>query len=330
MAKKKPGSEGPSTDVIKSFSVRCRYCGQKNAVKDGYADRSANCGRCKLPLSNEPHKKFADLNKHDYIHPADSKALAALRAIPGIDTALKKLLAVTGESAIRVSFMASAIKVTDKQCPDLHAKLQIACTTLGVEMPDLFIQQNPLVNAFTGGVERPVIVLHSALIERLNEEETLAVIAHEVGHIHSEHVLYLTAARLMEALANLSVARLIPGSEIIKFIVSAGISSALLAWSRRAELSCDRAALLVTQDPHVIGRTMMKLGGGTFASKIDYDLFLDQAREFQKNYDENKLDKFWADIINAGLSHPFPVWRVAEILNWVESGQYAELMAREQ
>ncbi len=330
MAKKKPGSEGPSTDVVKSFSVRCRYCGQKNAVKDGYADRSANCGRCKLPLSNEPHKKFADLNKHDYIHPADSKALAALRAIPGIDTALKKLLAVTGESAIRVSFMASAIKVTDKQCPDLHAKLQIACTTLGVEMPDLFIQQNPLVNAFTGGVERPVIVLHSALIERLNEEETLAVIAHEVGHIHSEHVLYLTAARLMEALANLSVARLIPGSEIIKFIVSAGISSALLAWSRRAELSCDRAALLVTQDPHVIGRTMMKLGGGTFASKIDYDLFLDQAREFQKNYDENKLDKFWADIINAGLSHPFPVWRVAEILNWVESGQYAELMAREQ
>ncbi len=71
---------------------------------------------------------------------------------------------------------------------------------------------------------------------------------------------------------------------------------------------------------------MMKLGGGTFASKIDYDLFLEQAREFQKNYDENKLDKFWADIINAGLSHPFPVWRVSEILQWVESGQYQGLM----
>jgi Zn-dependent protease with chaperone function len=329
MAKKKPESDESPTSVVKALSVRCRYCGQKNAVKEGYKNRTANCGRCKLPLSNEPHKKFAHLNKHDYIHPADSKALAALRAIPGIDTALKKLLAVTGESAIRVSFMASAIKVTDKQCPDLHAKLQIACTTLGVDMPDMFIQQNPLVNAFTGGVERPVIVLHSALIERLNDEETLCVIAHEVGHIHSEHVLYLTAARLMEALANLSVARLIPGSEIIKFIVSAGISSALLAWSRRAELSCDRAALLVTQDPHVIGRTMMKLGGGTLASKVDYDLFLEQAREFQKNYDENKLDKFWADIISAGLSHPFPVWRVSEILQWVESGQYQGLMEKQ-
>ncbi len=328
MAKRKGEEEGGSESMTKSTFVRCRFCGQKNSVKVDYKDRSANCGKCKLPLSNSPHKKFADLGKHEYVHPLDSKALAALKAIPGIDTALKKLLEVTGESAIRVMFLASAVKVSPKQCPDIHAKLQIACTTLGVDMPDMFIQQNPLVNAFTGGVERPIIVLHSALLERLTEEETLAVIAHEVGHIHAEHVLYLTAARLMEALANVSAARLIPGSEIIKFIISAGISSALLAWARRAELSCDRAALLVTQDPHVIGRTMMKLAGGTFASKIDYDQFLEQGRVFQKNYEEKALDKFWANIINAGLSHPFPIWRVSEILEWVEDGQYNELMRK--
>jgi Zn-dependent protease with chaperone function len=322
MAKKK----SEDSAIEKPNSVRCRYCGQKNAVQAGFKNGEANCGKCKLPLSDEPHKKFADLNKHDYIHPQDSKALAALKAIPGVDTALKKFLTWTGESAIRVTFMASAVKVTPKQCPDLHAKLQIACTTLGVAMPDMFIQQNPVVNAFTGGVEKPIIVLHSSLIERLSEEETLAVIAHEVGHIHAEHVLYLTAARLLEALANFGAARLIPGSEIIKFIISAGIGSALLAWARRAELSCDRAACLVVQDPHVVGRTMMKLAGGTFASKIDYDLFLEQGREFQENYDQKKLDKFWADILNAGLSHPFPIWRVSEIIKWVEGGEYDEVM----
>lgn len=327
MAKKKDDAENGSTAVTKSLFVRCRYCGQKNAVKSNFANGSANCGKCKLPLSNEYHKKFADLRKHEYIHPADSKALAALRAIPGIDTALKKLLAVTGESAIRVTFMASAVKVTPTQCPDLYAKLQVACTTLGVDMPDLFIQQNPVVNAFTGGVEKPVIVLHSSLIERLSDEETLAVIAHEVGHIHAEHVLYLTAAQLILAVATIPLASL-PVAGIIKEILTASMRGALLAWMRRAELSCDRAALLVTQDPHVIGRTMMKLAGGTFASKINYDLFLEQAREFQKSYDENKLDKFWADIINAGLSHPFPIWRVSEILQWVESGQYNDLMKK--
>ena len=314
-------------DAIISNSIRCRYCGQRNQVKDDKSGANAVCGKCRLPLSDKPHKKFADLNKHDYIHPEDSRALAALRAIPGIDSALKKLLAVTGESAIRVSFMASAVKVTPVQCPDLYAKLQIACTTLGVDMPELYVQQNPIVNAFTGGVDKPIIVLHSSLIERLTDEEVLAVVAHEVGHIHAEHVLYLTAARLIEALANVALAAT-PVVSIVKDLLSATMRGALLAWARRAELSCDRAALLVTQDANVIGRTMMKLCGGTFASKVDYELFLEQAREFQANYDKKQLDRFWADIISSGMTHPFPVWRVAEILKWVEGGDYEKLMNR--
>lgn len=86
--------------------------------------------------------------------------------------------------------------------------------------------------------------------------------------------------------------------------------------------------MLVVQDEHVIGKTMMKLAGGTFAAKIDYELFLEQGREFQKNYDESALDKFWADIINAGLSHPFPIWRVSEIIKWTETGEYSEVMKK--
>lgn len=323
MAKKGSSSTGA---VAVSNYVRCRFCGQKNNVRDGFVNGQASCGRCKLPLSNEPHKKFADLSKHDYVHPADSKALAALKAVPGVDSGLKKLLEVTGESASRVVFMASAVKVTPTQCPDLHAKLQVVCTTLGVDMPDLFVQQNPVVNAFTTGVEKPLIVLWSGLLEKLNDEEILAVIAHEVGHIQAQHVLYLTAARLFEALANASVSRLVPGSEIIKALIAIGINSSLMAWARRAELSCDRAALLVVQDPHIVGRTMMKLCGGTNASKIDYEEFLEQAREFERTCDDNKLDNFWANVISSGMTHPFPVWRVSEIIKWYESGEYGELM----
>ena len=118
----------------------------------------------------------------------------------------------------------------------------------------------------------------------------------------------------------------VPLAMLIKQLLSLTMRYALLAWSRRAELSCDRAALLVTQDHHVVGRTMMKLAGGTFASKVDYEQFLEQGRDFQKNYDEKALDRFWADIITASMSHPFPVWRVSEILKWVESGRYAALI----
>lgn len=327
MARKKNETSEPNEALTKSNFIRCRYCGQKNSVKVGFENGQANCGRCKLPLSNEPHKKFADLNKHDYVHPADSKALAALKAIPGVDSALKKFLAVTFESAMRVNFMASSVKITPTQYPDLHAKLQVACTTLGVDMPDFFLQQNPIVNAFTFGMEKHVIVLHSSLIERLTDEEILAVIAHEVGHIHAQHVLYLTAARLFELLMQVGMSA-IPGGELAKFILNATVSSALLAWARRAELSCDRAALLVVQDPHVVGRVMMKLAGGSFASKLDYDEFLKQGKEFKEHCDQNRLDDFWANIINAGQTHPFPIWRVSEIIDWYENGDYAKVMEK--
>src|SRR5437879_2351191 len=250
-------AHNPSSDES-SESVRCRYCGQRNQTTP--RDGQPRCGRCRLPLSDGPHKKFASLNKDQYIHPADSRALAALRAIPGIDTALKKLLEVTGESAIRVIFTASAVKVTPKQCPDLHAKLQVACSTLGVDMPELFVQQSPIPNAFTGGVKRPVIVLYSALLERLTDEEVLAVVSHEVGHIHAEHVLYITAARLIELAANAAIVAA-PLAMLIKEILSLTMRYALLAWSRRAELSCDRAALLVTRDPDGVGLTVMELAG---------------------------------------------------------------------
>lgn len=321
-------SSGSSETVASSNYVRCRFCGQKNGVREGFENGQASCGRCKLPLSNEPHKKFADLSKHDYVHPLDSKALAALKAIPGVDTALKKFLAVTFESAMRVNFMASSVKITPTQYPDLYAKLQIACTTLGVDMPDFFLQQNPIVNAFTFGSERHVIVLHSALIERLTDEEILAVIAHEVGHIHAQHVLYLTAARILELITKVGVSA-IPGGELAKLILNTTISSALLAWARRAELSCDRAGLLVVQDPHVVGKVMMKLAGGSFASKLDYQEFLNQGREFKKHCDENGLDNFWANIINAGQTHPFPIWRVSEIIDWYESGEYGEVLKKQ-
>src|SRR2546425_4080649 len=147
-----PDEESSALETQRRF-IRCRYCGQRNQVREEQ-DAEARCGRCRLLLSDQPHKKFAALNKDEYVHPADRRALAAVRAIPGIDTALKKLLEVTGESAIRVIFTASAVKVTAKQRPDLHAKLQIACTTLGVDMPELFVQQSPIPNAFTGCVER--------------------------------------------------------------------------------------------------------------------------------------------------------------------------------
>ena len=117
--------------------IRCAYCGQRNQIADGKQVESARCGRCRLPLRSDPHKKFAQLDPHAYIHPLDSQALAALKSIPGIDTILKKLIEITGEGYMRVMANANTVKVGPKQYSDLDAKLDIVCCTLGVPKPDL-------------------------------------------------------------------------------------------------------------------------------------------------------------------------------------------------
>src|SRR5438552_18617085 len=83
---------------------RCRFCGRLNKIKTQPTKGGIRCGSCRLPLSDQPHKKWSTLDPDTYIHPLDRQALQALRKIPGIDTLLRKLLEVTHERYSRVLF----------------------------------------------------------------------------------------------------------------------------------------------------------------------------------------------------------------------------------
>lgn len=322
-----------SDDAGNNF--RCTYCGQRNALADGKPVESARCGRCRLPFSGVKHRKFAELRAEEYIHPLDSQALAALRAIPGVDSVLKKLIELTGESYMRVMANANTVKVGPSQYPDLDAKLDVVCCTLGVPKPDLYVTvSDPIFgtglgfNAMTTGVEKPFIIGYAALLERLDDREILAVLAHEVGHIHAEHMLYTTAARLLALVTEFLIASN-PITAAFGTIVNMTVRIALISWYQKAELSCDRASLLVVQDKDVIVSSMLKLAGGLMAGRsVNQEAFVEQAREFDRTYEERMVDKFWTIIAASGRTHPFPVWRVAEILKWVEAGDYDRVLAR--
>ncbi len=315
-------SENINAETENGERIRCRFCNRLNKVKVASGgSASIRCGSCRLPLSDTPHKKWTHLDPNTYIHPLDSQALSALRKIPGIETLLKKLLELTHESYSRVFFTANSVRVNERQCPDLDAKLEVVCNTLGIEKPELYISvtgpQGGLgFNAFTGGVEKPFIVIYSSLLERLDDAEVLAVLAHEAGHIHSQHLLYKVAADLLFLLTDV-VLRRSPLAGLAD-LLTLPVQMALLTWRHKAELSCDRAALLVTQDERVITNTLMKLAGGTLASKLDHEEFIAQAREFDKKSAESFVDKFWTVLIAGSMSHPFPVWRVSEIMDWAE------------
>lgn len=251
-------------------------------------------------------------------HPADRATLNALRKIPGFDLALRKIFGMFGERAIRLAFKANAVRVTEKQYPWIHQRMLRVCEVLDVEtIPELYVSQTPIVNAGAVGMNEPFIVLNSSMLEVLNRDQVEAVLAHEVGHIMSGHVLYRT---LLILLVQLTVFRF-----PLVGIAALPLLLALLEWNRKAELSCDRAALLAVQNRDTVLSSLMNLAGGTRGEELDLAEFVAQSEEYREGGEV--LDSVYKLLNVLGATHPFAVARVAELQIWLESGRYDEILA---
>jgi Zn-dependent protease with chaperone function len=195
-----------------------------------------------------------------------------------------------------------------------------ACAALDVhEIPDLYVTRSPLVNAMAVGFDRPFIVINSETLEVLDPQEQLVVLAHEVGHIASGHMVYRTIAIIVSTIG-FSALPFLAGLALMPFQL------ALLEWSRKAELSCDRAALLAVQDTTLAMRTFFKLAGGSTApGEGDLDAFLQQAAEYES--EGSAWDALLKAINTAMREHPFNTVRAAELQRWVASGAYARILA---
>ena len=266
---------------------------------------------------------FPGIAPEAYRHPLDQQATATLRAVPGFEFAISKLSRYSLEHLFYVTQCANSVKVTPKQCPRIYALLKEACHILDMPEPSLFLTQTPIANAGALGRERPVMLIHTGLVELLTEEELLGVIAHELGHIHCGHSIY----RLMLVLIELATRA---GGELagVGELFSLSIRTALLEWSRKAEFSADRAAILVTQNPDAIFSSLFKLTGGSpkIFEQMDKEEYLKQAEEYDKP-DSGKLDKFFKTTLEAGLTHPIPVLRAREALKYGASDEYKALVS---
>lgn len=250
-------------------------------------------------------------------HPADRAALHTLRAIPGFDDVVRKSAGFFGERGLRHLFLANAVRTGPTQHPRLHALLREACAALDVsEIPDLYVTLSPVVNATAVGFERPFIVVNTEVMERLSEDEQRFVLAHEVGHIASGHMVYRTVA-IIVSMVGFSALPFLAGLALAPFHL------ALLEWSRKAELSCDRAALLAVQDTTLAMRSFFKLAGG--ADDGDLDAFLQQAAEYES--EGSAWDSLLKAINTALREHPFNTVRAAELQRWVASGAYARIIS---
>lgn len=273
---------------------------------------SSQPARSRVPLPG--------ISSRAWEHPADRGALVALRRLRGFDAVLKALSGLVSERAVRLALLGSAVRVDERQFDHLHRVLTDVCTVLDApRVPELFVTANPAPGAVTIGMGQPVIVLTSGLVDLLDEDELSFVVGHELGHAMSGHAVYQT---LLQRLIQLSV---VLTSIPIGGLAVRAIMAALMEWSRKAELSADRAGLLATQDPAVAFRTHMKLASGGHLEHLDQTSFFAQGREYDEAGDLR--DSVLKMLLIEARSHPFPVVRASELRRWVDSGDYTALLA---
>jgi Zn-dependent protease with chaperone function len=258
---------------------------------------------------------YEGISAKAYEHPADRAATAALHSIPLMDQVVKRLCDLGHERRLRQVLLGNAVRAGDDQLTDLWDNYRACVRVLDLDTtPELYVTQTPLVNAMTVGARNPVVIVASSLAGSYEPIEVRAVLAHEAGHVLSEHYTYTTALVIISEVVRGALPR-----SLLAGLPIRALYLALLEWSRMAELSSDRAAALVLGDPMAVCQMLMRTAGGALPG-MNLDAFIRQATEYE---DENDLyarhARFREEI---GRTHPFAVRRVRQLVRWVSDGDY--------
>src|SRR6185437_1035163 len=273
-----------------------------------------------------PRQRFPEIAAIAWEHPADRAALQTLRAIPGVDEIIRRVIALLGgERGIRLLFQGNAVRVGPHQFPKLWHMHTEVCTTFDWEVvPELYVTHTPFFNAGAYGIDQPFIVIHSAAVELLVDDELRVLLSHELGHVISGHALYRTIAAIL-ALISLGALPMLAELALLP------VRLAFLEWSRKSELSADRAGLLGGQDILAAQRVDMKMAGGGrgegFGGQLNIEAFMQQAHEYASSGEG--LDIVYKVLSTLALTHPMHTVRAAELQRWVATGDYDRILRGE-
>ena len=234
----------------------CRLCG---SVGNGL-DPSINvCPQCAWL---RPLLPGYQLDRQLFLWAQDGQAMSKLQKISALHTAVRTVSDKVGRPWIESTF--NGIRLGPKQFPDVWALSVLAARVLGLPtMPDVYISGgsgSSMWNTYTFGSDQSCfIVLGTAILNNFTGDDLFFVLAREMGHVRAGHALWKTLTHLLAGdtsaqgiLAN-GILHAISPSKLIE----GTIELPLLAWSRQADITADRAGLLAVGDENLARRVLL-------------------------------------------------------------------------
>lgn len=271
---------------------------------------------------------YRDISSQAFKHPLDQQAEQALRSVPGFDLLAKSFSEYLYERPQQILLMGNDLKVGPRQYATLYGIYRQCLRDLDMSPePNLYVSQNPSANAYSLGSEHPYIVFNTALLDLLDEEEIRVILAHELGHLKCDHSILIQMSFWVMGAANF-----LGGITLgLGKAITTGLVYAFYEWRRKAELSADRAALLVTDDLNLVLRTLMKCAGGSqkYLHECNLEEFIRQGEAYRQ-LDQDNLNQIYKFLIYNGgngsfLTHPFSVERVHYLQEWFNSESYRQI-----
>lgn len=252
----------------------------------------------------------------DIMHPEDAKALQMLKKLRGLDELIRCSMEYGYEKIFRGENLGSMVKVNEQNYHEIHLLFKTVVKQVGIREPELYIYNDPQMNAYTYGETNTFVAISSSIIEKMTTDEVRCIMAHECGHILCQHTLYKTLLRTIEELGYLL--------QLISYSALGPILVAMQYWSRKSELSADRCAAVVVGE-RTFQTTMLKLACGM--SKIEgspYQL-VNQAREYHRFENGSWWNRIQQNCRIAFNTHPQMCERAYEIDRWKNSYTYSNL-----
>lgn len=261
-----------------------------------------------------------------FIHPDDAAALQALKNVPIFPTVMEKVFQYGLEEIQWSENVTANLRLSERQMPEIYMHLPPICQKLGIPIPELYLQMSPIPNAWTSGNSRVYIVVTLGLIRRFKDEELIAVLAHECGHILCQHVLYSMLANSLYNLGDVFVESLIGQ---IGNVAMKPLKQALMSWSRASELTADRVASLITSAA-TMTKVLARLEGipKSILNAMDYGAWCAQGRDYENLKNGNAWKKIIRYMSNTDLDHPYGPVRAYEVNQWENSWQCKQLKSQ--